>query len=281
MHMTLDSAFSPAALVGHAGYILLILSMLMTKMLWLRIIAIGAGILQALYYGVWLHDPVGTFWETIFTLTNVGQLAIIAYRNRTARFTADERAFYETAVPTLEAADARKLIAAGRWVTAEPGTVLTREGENAPVLAFIVSGEVDISINGKKVGDCGAGQLRRRDQRVVEHAGERHGHRQDAGPLPRLRPRLRRPDPRQARRDRHGARARLPAWASRQAAPDQHRDGDGNRDAGHAMNETGQDGSLRQPPDRLEIWAKRTGRILGFVVLFVLALYLLLTYAPR
>jgi CRP-like cAMP-binding protein len=159
MHMTLDSAFSPAAFVGHAGYILLVLSMLMTKMLWLRIIAIGAGILQAIYYGVILHDPVGTFWETIFTLVNVGQLAIIAYRNRTARFSADERAFYDTAVPTLEAADARKLIAAGRWETAEPGTVLTREGENAPVLAFIVSGEIDISINGKKVGDCGAGSF--------------------------------------------------------------------------------------------------------------------------
>ena len=159
MHMTLDSAFSPAAFVGHAGYILLVLSMLMTKMLWLRIIAIGAGILQAIYYGVILHDPVGTFWETIFTLVNVGQLAIIAYRNRTARFTADERAFYDTAVPTLEAADARKLLAAGRWMTADPGTVLTREGEDAPVLAFIVSGEVDISINGKKVGDCGAGSF--------------------------------------------------------------------------------------------------------------------------
>jgi CRP-like cAMP-binding protein len=157
--MTLDSAFSPAAFVGHAGYILLVLSMLMTQMLWLRIIAIGAGILQAIYYGVFLHDPVGTFWETIFTLTNVAQLAIIAYRNRTARFTADERAFYDTAVPTLEAADARKLLAAGRWVTAEPGTVLTREGEEAPVLAFLVSGEVDVAINGKKVGDCGPGSF--------------------------------------------------------------------------------------------------------------------------
>lgn len=47
------------------------------------------------------------------------------------------------------------------------------------------------------------------------------------------------------------------------------------------MNETGHDGSLRQPPDRLEIWAKRTGRILGFAVLFGLALYLIFTYAPR
>ncbi len=35
------------------------------------------------------------------------------------------------------------------------------------------------------------------------------------------------------------------------------------------------------PPDRLEIWAKRTGRFLGFAVLFALALYLLFTYAPR
>jgi CRP-like cAMP-binding protein len=159
MHMSLEAAFSPAAFVGHAGYILLVLSMIMTQMLWLRIIAIGAGILQAIYYGVFLHDPVGTFWETIFTLTNVAQLAIIAYRNRAARFTADERAFYETAVPTLEAADARKLIAAGRWTTAEPGTILTREGEDAPVLAFIVAGEVDVSVNGRKVGECGPGSF--------------------------------------------------------------------------------------------------------------------------
>jgi hypothetical protein len=35
------------------------------------------------------------------------------------------------------------------------------------------------------------------------------------------------------------------------------------------------------PPDRIEIWARRTGRFLGFAALFVLAVYLLLSYAPR
>lgn len=35
-----------------------------------------------------------------------------------------------------------------------------------------------------------------------------------------------------------------------------------------------------EPPDQVEIWAKRTGRTLGFIALFVLALYLLVTYAP-
>lgn len=46
------------------------------------------------------------------------------------------------------------------------------------------------------------------------------------------------------------------------------------------MSEPRQDGG-HEAPDRLEIWAKRTGRILGFAALFVLALYLLVTYAPR
>ena len=159
MHLDLDSALSTGALVGHAGYVLLILSMLMTQMLWLRIIAIGAGILQALYYGIWLSDPVGTFWESIFVLTNVGQIAYIAYRNRMARFTPDERAFYEIAIPTLEPADAHKLLRAGRWLTAEPGTTLTREGEIAADLVFVVSGDVDIEVAGRNVGHCGPGSF--------------------------------------------------------------------------------------------------------------------------
>jgi len=44
---------------------------------------------------------------------------------------------------------------------------------------------------------------------------------------------------------------------------------------------TGPDGRGPAPPDKVEIWARRTGRVLGFAVLFLLALYLLFTYAPR
>ncbi|MBN9020733.1 MAG: hypothetical protein J0H08_01260 [Rhizobiales bacterium] len=41
------------------------------------------------------------------------------------------------------------------------------------------------------------------------------------------------------------------------------------------------DRRVPESPDKVEIWAKRTGRILGFVVLFLLALYLIFSYAPR
>ena len=156
MTLSMESAFSPGALVGHAGYVLLILSMLMTQMVWLRVIAIGAGILQALYYGVWLNDPVGTFWETLFTLTNIGQLAVMAFQNRKAHFTPDERMFYEAAVPGLSPAEARRLIRAGRWVDAPAGTLLAREGEVVTDLAFIVSGTVDILVGSQAVAKVGS-----------------------------------------------------------------------------------------------------------------------------
>jgi hypothetical protein len=159
MNGIIESSLTLGALVGHAGYILLILSMLMTRMLWLRIIAIAAGILQAIYYGVFLHDPVGTFWETIFTLTNAGQLALLIAGARLARFNAEERAFYETAVPTLEPGDARRLIKAGRFVDAPAGTVLAKEGEVVETLAFLVSGDVAVTVAGNPVADIGPGSF--------------------------------------------------------------------------------------------------------------------------
>ena len=89
----------------------------------------------------------------------LGQLAIAAYRNQMARFSADERAFYEIAVPPLEPAEARRLLHAGRWIDAAPGTVLAREGEPVPDLAFLVAGEVDIVVGSQVVGQCGPGSF--------------------------------------------------------------------------------------------------------------------------
>ncbi|WP_421725983.1 hypothetical protein [Bauldia sp.] len=40
-------------------------------------------------------------------------------------------------------------------------------------------------------------------------------------------------------------------------------------------------GEPPEPPDKVEIWAKRTGRWLGYAALLVLIFYLLFTYGPR
>ncbi len=158
MHFSLAEALTPEALLLHAGYLLLITSMLMTRITWLRVLAIGSGVLEGSYYLV-AGDLNSLFWETMFVITNVGQLAIMAYNNRRARFTPDELAFYEIAVPSLEPSQARRLIKAGRWLEADAGTVLSREGEVVRDLIFVVAGEVDIVVGDQSIGHCGAGSF--------------------------------------------------------------------------------------------------------------------------
>ena len=108
-------------LVGDIEYVLLIISMLMTRMLMLRAIAVSSGVAGATYSFVWLSDPIGTFWEVTFTLVNIGQIALITYRNVSTRFSEEERAFYSQVVPALEAYQARCLMRTGVWLEADPG----------------------------------------------------------------------------------------------------------------------------------------------------------------
>ncbi len=159
MELSLQSIFSPGAMVGHASYGLLILSMLMTRIVWLRVFAIGSGLVGLTYNVFWIFDPVGMFWESTFVLTNVGQILLIAYRNKITRFTAEERAFYETAVPDLDPSQVRQLLRLGRWIDGTPGAELTREGVVVPDLVFLVSGHVDIEVGGHVVGRCGPGNF--------------------------------------------------------------------------------------------------------------------------
>ena len=145
--------------VGNLEYVLLIISMLMTRMLMLRIFAISSGAAGASYSFFWLSDPVGTFWEVAFTLINVVQIALIAHRNRMAQFNDEERAFYAQVVPTLEPYQVRRLMRAGVWLDAHPGTELIRQGELASHLIFLRSGEVTVLVNGSQVGVCTEGNL--------------------------------------------------------------------------------------------------------------------------
>jgi CRP-like cAMP-binding protein len=157
--LTFESILSPGAMVGHLSYGLLIVSMLMTRIVWLRVFAIGSGVVGLTYDVFWLFDPVGVFWESAFVLTNLAQIALLAYRNRLARFTAEERAFYEIAVPELEPTQARRLIGLGRWRDCEPGGVLTRSGEAVADLVFLTEGAVDIEVDGHVVAECSAGSF--------------------------------------------------------------------------------------------------------------------------
>ena len=154
----LQSAFSVDGLFGHASYILLIASMLMTQMTWLRLLAIASGVLS-IVYSLMIADYVSAGWEILFVAVNVGQLGWQAWRNRMSRFDADERAFREAVVPELDAAQVRKLLRTGQWRTAAVGEQLIGQGQMVSHLLFLVQGEVSVVVDGAPVGRCGPGAL--------------------------------------------------------------------------------------------------------------------------
>ena len=91
-------------------------------------------------------------------LSIIGLTRLFILTNR-LRFTAEERAFLDTKFPDLEPILARKLLSAGTWSEAMPGTVLVREGEAVPALVFIVSGRADVAVAGRTVATCEAGSF--------------------------------------------------------------------------------------------------------------------------
>ena len=129
--------------------------MMMRSMKWLRVIAISAGVVSALYGQFFLHDFVTVFWEIIFVSVNLIQLLLLEFENRRARFSEDEKRFIATAIPSVERAHARRLLRLADHLDLEAGTELTQEGKPVNYLYFIIEGTVRIDKQDKIVGVCG------------------------------------------------------------------------------------------------------------------------------
>jgi len=81
---------SEGGLVGNLSYILLIVSMAMRDIFWLRLFAICAGLMGAAYAYLWLNHPVGVFWELCFTLVNVVQWSVLLYERRLRKLSPED-----------------------------------------------------------------------------------------------------------------------------------------------------------------------------------------------
>lgn len=149
---------SAEALLGHATFALLILSVLMTKMLHLRIVGIAAGLAGILYSGA-VGDYVIATWFAVFVAVNAAQIAFASWKNRGFSFSADDWMFRQHIAPKLDPQLTRRLLATGHWGTAEPGFVFTQRGQMVSHLYFIAEGEVRVTVEEVEVGLCYRGSL--------------------------------------------------------------------------------------------------------------------------
>jgi len=145
--------------VDNISYLLLTISMLMTRMSILRIVAIGSGISGGIYDYFWLNDPVGTFWEAAFTSVNLVQIMRIAYENVSVRLNQEERDFHAQFLSSLAPYQVRRVLGTGVWLDAEAGTPITSQGEIISHLIFLKSGTCDVLVDDVSVGRCNAGSM--------------------------------------------------------------------------------------------------------------------------
>lgn len=151
-----NSLADPVTLFGHFTYFLLILSMLMRRMVWLRVLAVASGVTKIIYRAFFLVDPVSVFWETIFVLVNIGQLLVIWYYEKHHRFGEEERHFVEN-VPGVERSSIKRLLELAELERFPAGAALTEEGRPVEKLLYLADGVVQIERDGQIVAVCGPG----------------------------------------------------------------------------------------------------------------------------
>ena len=145
-------------LVGHIAYVLLIISMMMRSMNWLRFFAIMAGALSSTYYWI-LGDHVSMFWEALFSLVNLGQFVILKIENRPSQFSDEENYFISNCLEGVEQIHTRKLMKLATWVEVEEGATLISQNEQPTHLQYIIKGRANINRDEELLGTAKRGEF--------------------------------------------------------------------------------------------------------------------------
>jgi hypothetical protein len=146
-------------LLTHLPYALLVISMLMNDMGWLRAIAIVAGIIRIINRSFFEVDPIIVFWEVIFVAVNVIQLAILWYYAKRHRFSEDEQLFVSIMPAAIDRRTIKRLLRLAEVRHADEGQHLTHEGKPVTELVFIADGVMQIEQGGRIVAVCGPGDF--------------------------------------------------------------------------------------------------------------------------
>src|SRR5262245_54788818 len=115
MLMWLYEILAPEVLFRHVALFLLVVAMAMPSVLLLRLVALAAGVVALILATIIAYDPVGLFWSALFIAVILVQLFLYYRRHRGRPLSAEERLFHEKVVPSLTAAQTRRLLEAGQW----------------------------------------------------------------------------------------------------------------------------------------------------------------------
>jgi CRP-like cAMP-binding protein len=140
---------------------LLAASYLVTNIYWLRLLAIAALTVEAVYFYL-VGDQqlwVGILWAGIFNLINIVQLTILTRARLNVRMSAEERSLHASIFGQLEKVDFSRILAAGCFTELAENAELTRQDGPVESLHLMLSGRARVLVDDRMIALLGAGDF--------------------------------------------------------------------------------------------------------------------------
>lgn len=155
-----ENAHEMAKLSFHASMVMFTISYALRDILWLRGLAVVAGLLGLPYFFLCVAEfqwePV--FWNSLFTVIHAVRLTMLLYERRPVELGEDAQRLHMLCFRGLQPRELLRLLSVGEWRTAEAGEQLVRKGDALDGLIILFSGTVDVSSNGRVFASSRDGQ---------------------------------------------------------------------------------------------------------------------------
>lgn len=148
-------------LAAHAASIVTGIAYLVKDVLWLRLLIVMACIAGIIFNYAIPHDGswVIIYWNLLFMVINVVQIAIIMKERREVSFTEEEKELYETLFKNFAPFEFMKLLRIGKWLDAKEDQVLAIEKKRLDDVMLIYNGLVQVEADGQQLAELKDGSF--------------------------------------------------------------------------------------------------------------------------
>src|SRR5260370_6818957 len=140
-------------LAGHLASILTMAAYLLKDILWLRMLTILSCFAGIVFYYFVQTTPFLSisYWNMLFAVINIVQIAIIIRERTGINFTEEEKELHDTLFKNFAPFEFMKLMRIAKWLEAKQGEVLAVEKETLNAVMLIYNGLVSVESNGQEV----------------------------------------------------------------------------------------------------------------------------------
>jgi Cyclic nucleotide-binding domain len=144
----------------HAANILLLAAYSVRDILWLRVLAVASSLAAIPYFFLQPTPLWAAFgWSVLITAINVFQTWRLVVERRPVKLTTEEEEVRRLVFRDLPPKKTLQVIGVGTWVSASRGEQLIERGKPLESVALIVRGKVQVTLEGRRLGELGPGEI--------------------------------------------------------------------------------------------------------------------------